>query len=116
MQEHLVAISNQQLRCHQPEAIGGTGDEDTAHDLECLKGGRAVNPRRASTDANSASKGSPDRVAINRDEEPELVVRAAITCGQRRGLGGVSPARARGCDDFQLPLTGRDEVGALWTV
>ena len=59
MQKDLVAITNQQPRCHQTEAIGGSGEKNPTHHGQCLKGTRAVNPKRASTDANSASKASP---------------------------------------------------------
>jgi hypothetical protein len=59
MQEDLVAISNQQPRSHQPEAIGGTGDKNPTHRGQSLKDACAVNPKPASTDANSASEASP---------------------------------------------------------
>lgn len=63
MQEDLVAISDQQPRCHQPEAIGGPGDKNPTHRGQCLKGVRAVNPKPASTNANSASKAAAPTIA-----------------------------------------------------
>jgi hypothetical protein len=50
-----VAISNQQPRCHQPEAIGRPSDKNPTHRGQCLRRTGAVNPKPASIDANSAS-------------------------------------------------------------
>jgi hypothetical protein len=49
-----VAIGDQQPRCHQTQAIGGPGYKEPTHPAKCLKGARTVNPKAASTDANSA--------------------------------------------------------------
>src|ERR1700722_17425455 len=54
-----MAISDQQPRRHQPEAIGGPGDKNPTHRDQCRKDAHAVNPKPATTDANSASKASP---------------------------------------------------------
>jgi hypothetical protein len=63
MQEDLVAISDQQPRRHQPEASRGPGDKNPTHRGQCLKGMRAVNPKPASTYANSAWKAAARTIA-----------------------------------------------------